>query len=473
MGVFLAASVSLCMIVRNEEANLPASLGAVRDLVDERVVVDTGSTDRTEQLARELGAQVYDFPWCDDFSAARNETLRHATGQWVLWLDADDRLDAANRERLKTLLAGLRDERAVYLMRCESLAGTLGTTVGDHPRLFRRLPGVHWEYRVHEQILPSMNALGMEIRRSDVVIRHDGYCDPQLTRAKDLRNLRLLEMDARDRPDDAWTLYYLGQTLVLVGRAAEALPHLERSLVRSQAGSIFLPRLHTLLCQALSHAGRKDESWAMCQSGLARYPEYFELLMHAARQSLERNQLPAAEEFLRRLLTSAAPIHSFADAAPELQRLHARHLLAQVLRRQGRIAEAVQEWKAVLSDHPDFLEGWMALAELYLGQQKIEALQALLRMLEADPARRVETAVIRARLDCQRQEFSTARSLLEQAVVWSPNALLPRVALAQVLLQQASDWPAARRALEGVLLIDPSNAMARHNLSVLNKRGIA
>jgi tetratricopeptide (TPR) repeat protein len=468
----LSAHVSLCMIVRNEEANLPASLGAVRDLVDERVVVDTGSTDRTREVARQFGAQVVDFPWCDSFSAARNESLRHATGQWILWLDADDRIDDANRERLRTLLSGLQDENVVYMMRCESLPGTLGTTVGDHPRLFRRLPGVCWEYRVHEQVLPSMSALGMESRRSDVVIRHDGYCDPRLTRAKDLRNLRLLELDAYDRPDDAWSLYYLGQTLVLVGRPVDALPYLEKSLARSLDGYIFLPRLYTLLSQALSQSGRADEAWAICQAGVVRYPQQFELLMHTAQQALERNELPGAEAFLRRLLTAPAPTHCFADTAPELQRLHAQHLLAQVMRRQGRTAEAEQELRTLLAGHPDFLEGWMALAELYLGQQRVDALQELLRMLEINPVRRVEAAVIRARLHCQNQEFSAARPLLEQAIVWAPIAILPRVALVQVLLQQGSDWPAARRALQGVLLIDPGNTMARRNLAVLEKRGI-
>ena len=101
--------VSLCMIVRNEEENLPACLASAADLVDEVVVVDTGSRDRTREVAAGFGARVYEFPWVDDFAAARNESLRHATGDWVFWLDADDRLDGDNRGRLKTLFAGLNE----------------------------------------------------------------------------------------------------------------------------------------------------------------------------------------------------------------------------------------------------------------------------------------------------------------------------------------------------------------------------
>ncbi len=115
--------ISLTMIVRNLEAHLPGCLESVADLVDEIVLVDAGSTDATKAVAAQFGGKVkiFDFPWCDDFAAARNESLRHATGDWALWLDANDRLDDINRQRLQKLLAGLPDakdsnELSVYLI---------------------------------------------------------------------------------------------------------------------------------------------------------------------------------------------------------------------------------------------------------------------------------------------------------------------------------------------------------------------
>ena len=108
--------VSLCMIARNEALTLPRCLTSVAGLVDEIIVVDTGSSDNTRTVAQELGAQVHDFAWVDDFAAARNESLRHASGDWIFWLDGDEHLDADNRAKLRTLLDGLTDENAAYLM---------------------------------------------------------------------------------------------------------------------------------------------------------------------------------------------------------------------------------------------------------------------------------------------------------------------------------------------------------------------
>ena len=102
-----AASVSLTMIVRDEQDRLAKCLESVRGLLDEIVIVDTGSTDRTKEIAREFGAKVFDFVWIDDFAAARNEALSHATGDYAFWLDADDVVEPAEREKLEALFSGL------------------------------------------------------------------------------------------------------------------------------------------------------------------------------------------------------------------------------------------------------------------------------------------------------------------------------------------------------------------------------
>src|SRR4051794_22095210 len=103
----MANRISLCLIVKDEEATLPLCLASAADLVQEIVVVDTGFADRTRDVAARHGARVVDFPWADDFAAARNASLEQATGDWIFWLDADEHLDEPNRNRLRQLFAGL------------------------------------------------------------------------------------------------------------------------------------------------------------------------------------------------------------------------------------------------------------------------------------------------------------------------------------------------------------------------------
>ena len=113
-----APTICLNMIVKNESQNLAACLQSVREAVDEIIVIDTGSTDNTRDIAQSAGARVFDFTWCDDFSAARNESIRHARGRYILWLDADDRLDPVEVQKLKQFKASLPDkqDRAYYLV---------------------------------------------------------------------------------------------------------------------------------------------------------------------------------------------------------------------------------------------------------------------------------------------------------------------------------------------------------------------
>ena len=98
--------LSLCMIVRDNERTIRPCLESIRPWVDEMIVVDTGSTDKTPEICRELGAKIFHFPWCDDFSAARNESLKYATGEWLFWMDSDDTIPAECGRKLRELADG-------------------------------------------------------------------------------------------------------------------------------------------------------------------------------------------------------------------------------------------------------------------------------------------------------------------------------------------------------------------------------
>ena len=228
----------LTMIVRDEEDNLPKCLESVRGIFDEVVVVDTGSVDRTVEIAREFGARVFAFAWIDDFAAARNEALAHATGDYVFWLDADDVVDPPQREKLQTLLDGLQPaEPAGYVVRCAcdpSPDGSGGETVVDHVRLFPRRDDVRWSYRVHEQIMPALRRAGIPVRWTDLVVRHTGYVNLALRGRKLERDARILQEELKDRPDEPFILFNLGAIAIERRDWRGALDSLRKSLARSR-----------------------------------------------------------------------------------------------------------------------------------------------------------------------------------------------------------------------------------------------
>lgn len=282
MNSALMPRVSLTMIVRNAAGDLPRALATTADLVDEIVIVDTGSDDDTREIAAAArdrhggAAKLFEFAWRDDFCAARNESLRHATGEWIFWMDADDWLDEANRRALAELFAGLSDANVVYQMwhtSPEAADGGHPASVAAQDRLFRNLPGIRWQGRVHEQIVPAVVRSGGVVRSTEIAILHSGYEDASVRQQKLARNLRLLEIDRAERPDDPYLLFYLGMTYAMSGRPAEALPCLERSRQRLPGRSRYLPRLFLLAADCWRLLGHSDRALQTCRDGLAAFPQ--------------------------------------------------------------------------------------------------------------------------------------------------------------------------------------------------------
>ena len=327
--------VSLCMIVRNEEHHLPDCLRSVSGIFQEVVVVDTGSTDATRAVAKSFGARVFDFPWPDSFGAARNECLRHARKKWILWLDADDRLDEENRRQLASVLANLGDELDAYSMKVRSVlnAERSAFRILDQVRLFRNLPTIRWDYRIHEQILPAVNNAGGVVRWADVVIDHVGYVDASARRRKLERNLRLLEMDYADRPEDGFTLFNLGWTMMDLGRTAEALTHLQTAREKTRSSSSTLRKLYHLLALANRHLDRKEEALTMCREGLERFPLDAELLCEEGLLHREQKDFHAAEKSWMSLLDAQRGQY-FASEEVGLRGFRTRQLLAEIYPRR-------------------------------------------------------------------------------------------------------------------------------------------
>jgi tetratricopeptide (TPR) repeat protein len=387
------------MIVKNEEACLPTCLASVADLVDEIIIVDTGSTDRTKEIAAGFGARTFDFAWVDDFSAARNESVRRATGDWIFYLDADEYLDEANREKFRALLNGLRDENGAFVLTQRSkLPKHRGPdALIDQVRIFRNRPDHRWQYPVHEQILPALESTASAIHGTDIAIGHSGYQNPDFTRGKLERNLALLQRDHNDRPHDPYVLFNLGWTYLDLGQAVEALPLLRDSQQRTESGTNYLPVLYDLQIHCLEQLGQWDEAFSVCRAGRALFPEDPALHFREGMLRRQRGDPSGAEACFRQLLTPA--LSSTSPDSPlvttrrsicrfdGLQGYLARHQLAQVFSDQGRLAEAETEWRAALAEASAFTPAEIELIKLFLAQEgrEDEAEKALRNVLQREP----------------------------------------------------------------------------------------
>lgn len=427
--------VSLCMIVRNEAATLERCLSSAVDLVNEIVVVDTGSDDHTRDVARQFGAQVHDFAWADDFAKSRNESVRHATGDWIFWLDGDEFLDAGNRAKLRALLDQLGDQPAAYLMRQRSCAGSPdGGAVFFQCRLFRNLPAVRWRYRVHEQIQPAVEAAGGIVRATGICIEHSGYDDGAVYRRKLQRNIRLLLLEDRERPNDPFTLMNLGWAYKDSGQIASALAHYDRALAQCGSTTTLAPKLHALVVRGQHSLGRKQDALAACRTGRSRFPDDVELTFLEAVLLSELGDLPGAESLLLRLIENPPTDPLAYGANPGMRGHMARHNLARIYRVQGRAAEAEVQWRAALQDRPGSVRSLFELGRLYMEQGRAAEAQSLVAQLERlGIVGGLAAAMLRAEVLAGQGDVATARRVLESAIASWPQAPEPRVMLSRLL----------------------------------------
>lgn len=217
--------LALSMIVRDAAADLPRCLASVRGVVEEVVIADTGSSDATPAIARAGGARVLEIPWRDDFAEARNAALAACQAEWVLMLDADERLDAAAGPILRALMSG-REPRLGYEAHIRNYVNSCGSRLfargaqrndgrlaeaapypayleHENVRLFRRHPGIYFTGRVHETVARTMEALGEPIGPPSFIIHHFGLAADAATRnRKDRYYLALGQKKLAERPDD-------------------------------------------------------------------------------------------------------------------------------------------------------------------------------------------------------------------------------------------------------------------------------
>lgn len=306
----MGPTLSLCMIVRDEEQNLGRCLASVAGGVDEIVVCDTGSVDRTKDIAREHGAVVVERAWTDDFAAARNHAIEHATQDWVLILDADETVDEGSRLRLKEAIAKTPAEGLKILTRSLLPPGEIARfTDLVQTRLFVRRPEHRYEGKIHEQISPAILKAGGKIADADLLVLHHGY-EKDTAQGKDrgARNLALLQKQAKATPNDPYILYNLGATYKNLGQHGEARKWLEAAAKKDNgklnAGT--RARLHMALAQIALGAHQDAVAAQHARKTLAASPDNPVALQILALGLLSTNDVAGAVEAFQKLRRSPA-----------------------------------------------------------------------------------------------------------------------------------------------------------------------
>lgn len=365
--------ISLCMIVKDEEEMLPGCLAAAAKWVDEVIVVDTGSTDRTVEIAREYGAQVVDYPWTGSFSDARNRSVEEATGDWIVYLDADEHMVEDDGKHLRELARKPWVE-GFYLV-LHNFTGDLemgSQTTHTSVRMYRNRPEYRWQGIIHEQKMHAFPTwLPERFQQTPIRLNHYGYLRQiQVDRSKSDRNLQLLLQQLEQGHNDAFTNFNIGSEYGALNDWHAALPYLERSLevARTEAGWLeqqFVPPMVSRLICAYMSTGGDAAALQLIDESLGYWPEFTDLIYHRALIKMRRGDLDGALEDARRCVAQGdAPAKYI--AVQGRGSFQAQGIIAAVLQQQGHFAEARRELEDAYHDAPQGLPLLMQLTDVRL-----------------------------------------------------------------------------------------------------------
>lgn len=292
--------LSAALIVRDEERHLPSCLASLRGRVDEIVVVDTGSRDRSREVARDFDARVLERPWTGDFAAARNASIDASLGEWILYIDADETVVAFDRGEVEGELADAR--LAAYTVLFRPRAGY--TRYREH-RLFRNRPDLRFVGLIHESLMPGLETLrvreGLGVGASTIALDHHGYGDADVLR-KSARDIPLLEQRLAAEPGHVYSWAHLGSALLASGDecAAENAWRRGIAVVRRLARRTPPDSLPYLYLARRLVEGKRDAGKILAES-LELFPDNHALGWLAGRYRIDRGNYEAALPYFVRL----------------------------------------------------------------------------------------------------------------------------------------------------------------------------
>lgn len=296
--------ISACLIAKNEALTLPKCLESLQGVADEIILVDTGSTDSTIEIAESFGCKVFHYEWTNDFAAARNVALRHAQGEFMLTIDADEFIEETHKQKIRDFLAATDAEGIFitvknYLGSLSNLTSVMGIRV---MRIFRR--GHFYSGTIHEQVADSVARTKRPITSLDVEFHHLGYTTEFLkNRGKSSRNTELLEEELANEPDNLFQRSNLIAEYVLQRDWPKCIDLAKDTwnMIRKtppQTWVNFTPRIVMNLLHALWESGKKEEATKLAKEAVAYFPWFTDMKKRYANMLADTNHLRESVQVL-------------------------------------------------------------------------------------------------------------------------------------------------------------------------------
>lgn len=409
-------SVSLCMIVRDEALSLPVCLESVADAVDEIVVVDTGSSDGTPEVARRYGARYYFTPWEQDFSKARNVSLDHATKDFVLVLDADEQWLPGSTEALREAFRTYprADGFLLQIVNETDVDGFKETEASLSLRLFRNHPGYRFSGALHEQIAEAI-AAGPDpgwIAPSDIRIHHRGYLKEIVkTKDKKRRNLAIAKQEFERHPEDSFRAFNLGVEYVRLKEWDQAIEAFEQARTWRVKDALWVSRFYKIYISTLMQRGLWDRAERELKDALRLFPDYTDLTYLLGVLQFQRQEWLESLQSYARCLEMGAPPSPPYTVEKGISSYRAFFALGQVYQTIGKNAEAAASYREAFQLNPTFTEAYERFAFILLREGvdpgTLEYLEQIAREAGEDPHGLIGTAL--AAMD----HFPRAKTYLE------------------------------------------------------------
>jgi tetratricopeptide (TPR) repeat protein len=373
-------TITLCMIVRNEAAMLADCLKSVEGLVSDIIVVDTGSTDETRDIAASFGAHIVESQWNDSFAQARNISIKDARGDWILWLDADERLRPSEHDRVRKAIRA----SATYAYNVPVLNedGKGGHYSRGH-RLFRNGQGIYFSGRVHEQISPSFPNRKVPVPHAQFTIDHLGYnlAEDHMAK-KHARNMRLLNMAKTKNPRDAYVRFTLGQAHLIAGDYDAAEKEIKAALgeLRTQRMNKPLPADiraagQCNLADCALKRGDFNEAIRRCQASLKLCPKQATAHLFSYKAHKAASQLECALQDLEQVeaLIEENPTENRLSAIDTtVDPLQLLNSMGQLCLNLGQLARAEGYLRQVVKHKPDHIPALSGLAHCALASDRLD-----------------------------------------------------------------------------------------------------